>query len=185
MALAASFNELCTALTALDEAFNQLRVAVHDGPSRGDSVLVDLFGDAADDLLGWSTGAAGAARAAQQAASYPLDTEHARWSLVAAQKTFDLIADRLLSDLLSYERISELTTLGRERRGEWLIWAGGVKSALDACREPLHNVHQALFLCWQEITEHLGTTSVSVQTTNVGQQISVPAQGQAKQSEIA
>lgn len=185
MALEASFKELSVVLAALNEAFGEFRVAVHDKPLRGDSVLVDLFGDAADDLLGWATEAAGAALAGQHAAAYPADIERARWSLVTGQKSFNLIADKLWSDLLSYERIHEISTFGRERRGEWLVWSSSVKSALDTCREPLHNVNQALFLCWQEITEHMGTTSVSVKTTNVGQQITVPARPQAKQQEIA
>jgi hypothetical protein len=184
MAIEASFKDLRAELATLNEAFGSLRVAVHDKPLRGDSVLVDVFGDAADDLLGWVKEAAAAALEGQQAASYPADAERARWLLVTGQKTFNLIADKLWSDLLSYERVTEISTLGRERRGEWLVWSSSIKSALDACREPLHNVNQSLFVCWQEITEHMGNTSVSVQTTNVGQQITVPDR-QAKQPEIA
>jgi hypothetical protein len=175
MALEASFMKLHAELATLNEAFGGFRVAVHDKPLRGDSVLVDVFGDAADDLLGWVEETLSAALEGRQAASYPADIERARWSLVICHKAFNLISDKLWSDLLSYERITEISTLGRERRGEWLVWASGVKSALDSCREPLHNVNQSIFVCWQEITEHMGTTSVSVQTTNVGQQITVPA----------
>lgn len=174
MALETSFKDLCVELAALCEAFGGFRVAVQDKPLKGDSVLVDLFGDAADDLLGWATEAANIALEGQQAAAYPADIERARWSLVGSQKSLNMIADKLWSDLLTYERISEIVRFGRERRGEWLVWSGSIKSALDACREPLHNVNQSLFLCWQEITEHMGTTSVSVKTTSVGQQITVP-----------
>jgi len=183
MALEASFNDLRAELAALGEALGELRAAVADKPIRGDSVLVDLFGDAADDLIGWGEEAAQSALDGTQAVSYPADTERARRNLIACQERFNLISNRLWSDLLSYERIKEISTLGRERRGEWLVWSSSVKSVLDSCREPLYNVNQSLFVCWQEMTEHMGTTSVSVQTTNIGQQVSVPLPRQEQQVE--
>ena len=184
MALEASFSDLCAELESLREAFGQFSAAVADKPLKGDSVLVDLFGDAADDLLGWVEEAAQSALEGKQAVSYPLDTASARRRLIACQERFNLMSNKLWSDLVSYERMREIATLGRERRGEWLAWSGGVKSALDSCREPLYNVNQSLFACWQEITEHMGTSSVSVQTTTIGQQVTVPLPGYEHQQKI-
>ena len=184
MALEASFNDLRAEFEGLREAFAEFSAAVADKPARGDSVLVDLFGDAADDLLGWVEEAAQSASEGRQAVSYPLDIECARRKMIVCQERFNLISNKLWSDLVSYERMREIATLGRERRGEWLAWSSGVKSALDSCREPLYNVNQSLFVCWQEITEHMGTSSVSVRTTTIGQQVSVPLPGYEQQQKI-
>jgi hypothetical protein len=83
--------------------------------------------------------------------------------------SFHQIARRFASELVSYERLADLSGLGRERRGEWLAWTGSVKQAIEDCRYPLDQAADALFACWQEIAERAGTSSVSVRTTNVGQ----------------
>ena len=44
--------------------------------------------------------------------------------------------------------------------------------ALEACRQPVHALDAALLFAWQELSERVGMRSVSVQTTNIGQQIS-------------
>jgi hypothetical protein len=46
-----------------------------------------------------------------------------------------------------------------------------VKQGIEQCREPLDLSTKALAGCWQEIAERVGSTSVSVQTTNIGQKI--------------
>src|SRR6185295_1440907 len=102
---------------------------------------------------------------------------HVRRFLKTCQEKLILIAERLTSDLLCYERIAELTSLGRDRGGEWMIWTRNVKTALEACREPLYEVNQAIFACWLELTDRLATATVSVQTTSIGQQITMPHKG--------
>jgi len=67
-----------------------------------------------------------------------------------------------------------LTSLGRDRGGEWLIWTRNVKTALEACREPLYEVNQAIFACWLELTDRLAAATISVQATSIGQQITLP-----------
>ena len=56
-------------------------------------------------------------------------------------------------------------------------WAGSVKHGLEQCRQPIDAVGKALAACWQEIAERIGTTSISVQATNIGQQITTDASG--------
>jgi hypothetical protein len=69
---------------------------------------------------------------------------------------------------VSYERIAELLSVGYERQGEWLTWANSVKEGLDGCRQPLFDINHALFLCWQEIAERVGTLAVSAQERMTG-----------------
>jgi hypothetical protein len=175
MALEASFATLSQHLRLLHDELQELHRTVIEKPPKGDVVLVDLFSDAADDLLGWMVEASAAACEGVESTSYPVDLDRARRSLKTCQEKFILISVRLSSDLLSYDRIEEVVSFGDHRRGGWEKWATNVKAALESCREPLYEVNQTLFACWQELTERIGTTSVSVKATNIGQQITVPA----------
>ncbi len=175
MALEIVFHDASLSLQALREALTGLRTTVvEDKPLQGDVVLVDLFGDAADDLLGLLDEALAAAIEGQQAVIHPADLERARRALTTCQKRFNQIAHRFSSDLLRYERIAELKRFGRRRGGEWRAWASSVKAALDWCQQPLFDVNQALFNCWQELAERAGMHVVTVQATNIGQQLTSP-----------
>ena len=174
MALEGSFNELSAHILGLRDVLIDFRTTILDKPYEGDVVLVDLFSDAADDLLGWIEEASEACAEARQALAYPIDLDRARRALVACQEKFNLAVRRFSSDLVVYERIAELTSLGEEREGEWLAWANSVKESLDLCRQPFYDASQALFVCWQELAERIGMNSVNVQATNIGQQITVP-----------
>ncbi|HKY04691.1 MAG TPA: hypothetical protein VJQ56_07375 [Blastocatellia bacterium] len=179
MALEGSFRELSLRLEALRDGFVEFRTTALDKPVEGDVVLVDLLGDAADDLLGWVEEAMEACAQARQALAYPTDLDRARRALITCQKKFNLAVYRFSSDLLVYERMAELTSLGEERKGEWLVWANNVKGALELSRQPFYESNEALFLCWQELAERIGVGSVSVQATNIGQQIKVPSAAEA------
>jgi len=173
MALEASCNRLGEQLLLLEEALAELHRTVLEKPRQRDAVLVDLFSDAVDDLCGWLAEARLAAEQGTSAAVVD-SLNQVRRLLKTSQEKLNLISERLISDLLSYERIAELTSLGRDRGGEWLAWTRNVKTALDACRVPLYDANQALFACWLELTERLATTTISVQTTSIGQHITLP-----------
>ncbi|SRR6266498_5305460 len=170
MALEESFTSLSQHLCLLHDELQELRRTVTEKPPKGDVVLVDLFSDAADDLLGWIVEASAYAGEAVEAASYPVDLDRARRSLKMCQEKFILTSVKLSADLLSYDRMEELVSFGDHRRSGWEKWATNVKAALESCREPLYEVNQTLFACWQELAERIGATSVSVKTTNIGQQ---------------
>ena len=87
------------------------------------------------------------------------------------QERFHRIEQEFSSGLASYEKLKDLTMLGSERRGEWIPWASSVKDGVGQCQQPLEEASRALAGCWQEIAERVGSTSVSVQTTNIGQKI--------------
>lgn len=175
MSLEASFRTLRDHLQLLHDELQELHRTVIEKPLKGDVVLVDLFSDAADDLLGWVAEASGAARDGAASSAYPVNLDRARQSLKTCHESFASAFEKLSADLLSYDRVAELTSLGQRRAGEWLAWANNVKTALEACRAPSYEVNRTLFACWQELSERAGTANVSVHATNVGQQITVPA----------
>ncbi len=170
MALEAAFQQLCTHLLVLHEACTNLRTTVReDKPLQDDVVLVDLFGDAADDLLGLLDEALVAATDGQRAVMYPLDLARVQHSLVTCQHRCQEVARRYWGDTFSYARLRELRRFGRRRGGEWRGWAASVKGALAACEEPLWAIDGDLFACWQELVERVGAHGMSIQAITIGQ----------------
>jgi len=114
-----------------------------------------------------------AALNARRAVGHPVDLDQARRALTLCQERFHRIEQLFAADLVSYEKFKELDRLGNERRA-WLPWSSTVKQGIEQCRQPLEQTSAALAACWQELAERLGTMSISMQATNVGQQISMP-----------
>jgi hypothetical protein len=176
MALERVFHDLRAALRRLGDALLGLRLTVReDKPLRGDTVLSDCYGDAADDLLGWLQEALQATAEGCPGGGQPLDFHRARRALTACHEGCQRLAQRFAAELVCYQRIADLRLLGRTRRGEWRAWAASVEEALDRCQQPLGEVNQTLFRCWQELAERAGECAVSVQTTNIGQHVTGPA----------
>ena len=172
MTLEAAFQELGVQCHILHDVLRGLRLTVvEDKPPTGDVVLVDEFGDATDELLGWLEEALQAVTDGQRAVDYPVEVERARRALTICNERLHRIQHQFSSDLVSYERIAELLSVGYERQGEWLTWANSVKDGLDECRQPLFGINHALFLCWQEIAERVGTLAVSVRELMTGNKI--------------
>ena len=169
MAIEAAFAKLSTELRALREALVNLRLAaVDEKPARGDLVLVDLYGDGADELLGFIEEALAAVDEGLRAVVPPVDLDRARRCLTIGHECFARLNRLFATDLGRYERIADLAGIGRRRGREWGVWALNVKTALDSCQQPLFDVNDALFGCWLEIGERIGATSVSVQATAIG-----------------
>jgi hypothetical protein len=185
MTLAAAFTDLYEHLETLREFLIGLRTTVvEDKPLRGDFVLVDRFGNAADDLRGLLEEALAAAHEGWQAIEEQTDLERARRALTTCQERFNRLTYQFSFDLFSYERLAALNRFGREQGGEWRAWAGVVGNTLHRCQQHVYDVNQALFRCYQEMVESAGTTSVSVRATNIGQQIAVPEGWDLKQDEF-
>lgn len=173
MPLEATFHALSVQLRKLRDTFLGVRLTVvEDKPLRDEVVLVDRFGDAVEDLVGWVEESLAAATEGEHAVGNPLDAYRARTALATCQERFNRLAQQFSSELVCYERILELKEFGRRRGGEWLRWTNAVKQGLEQCRQPMQDVNQALSLCWQELAERIGMTSVSVQNTTIGQQVS-------------
>jgi hypothetical protein len=176
MALEKTFREFCTALQKLRDRVGELRLTVVvDRPSKNDAVVVDNLEYGVEDMLGWLNETIAAAKAAERAAGHPLDLEQARHALTTCQERFQRIEQVFSTNLVSYERMKDLTSFGSERRGEWPSWVTSVKQGIDHCRQPIEETRNYLAACWQEIAERVGMTSISVRTTNIGQKITTSA----------
>jgi hypothetical protein len=171
VALEETFADLVAKWRQLHEAAQALRItAVEDQPAEGAVLLIERCADAAEDLLGWATLGLAAAGDAQQGVGVIPNVARARHSLRMGQQHFGRLDDQFFV-FASYEWVSELVRFGRKRRGEWLAWVHSMREAISQCREPIQQVRDALVNCWDGLAEHSGT-SVSVQSTNIGQQIS-------------
>jgi hypothetical protein len=120
MALEKAFHELSHQLRKLRDTFLGVRLTVvEDKPPRNEVVLVDRFGDAIEDALGWVEEALTASADGEQAVGNAPDMYRARRALTAFQEHLNRLAQQFSCELVSYERINELTRFGRRRGGEW------------------------------------------------------------------
>lgn len=181
MSLRTEFQNLRTQQERLHEVFSDLRRLLDDHPAEGNKVLLlDSFGDAVEDLLGWleeSSQTCVPLLPSEPAADF--DANLVRRPLVVCQELFNRQMNRFLTDLVSYDKISQLLQFGRERGGEWQTWARGIKSELESSQQQMFLMNQAMFRCWVELAEWIGMTSISVRSTSIGQQITVPAHREA------
>lgn len=172
MLLERTFGELCVALRRLQDDLAALRVTVvEDKPLAGEVMLVDDFGNAAEDVLGWVKQALAQSMESYAAVSAQFDQERARAALADCQEQFHQAVQRFSTGLMEYERVGSLMRLGRQRKGEWQAWCGSVKESLDRCQPQLLAIYRALLACWQELSERAMSGSVSIRATNIGQQL--------------
>lgn len=175
MTLKSTFRELTEKLDRLRATFEELlQWAITQGkPEHEDHVLVNRYDDATNDLIGLIEEASAAAQLGLQAVSRQTGSSEARNALIVCQSAINKVSKRYFSEMVSFEALTALDSLAKERRKQWPQWVSGVKDALDQCRAPLEEVSRALFECWQEVSERASLVSVSVQATSSGQQITV------------
>jgi hypothetical protein len=175
MGLEKTFREFSGELHRLRDRLRELRLTVvEDRPARNDAVVVDNLEYAVEDLLGWVGEGLSFAKAAERGVGHPPDLDQARRQLAECQERLQRM-DRVFSEnLVSYERMKDLSSFGSERRGEWPSWVATVKKGIEHCRLPLENSRARLAECWQDMAERAGTTSISVRATAIGQKIAAP-----------
>lgn len=173
MALEAIFRDLSIRLHHLHDALNALQVTLGDKPPEEESALADGVETAVLDLMGALHEARKAAVNARKAVGHPLDLDRSRRALTICQERFHRIEQQFAADLVSYEKLTELARLGKARPA-WMPWSNAVRQGIEQCRSPLEQTNSALAACWQELAERLGSVNISMQATNVGQQIAVP-----------
>jgi hypothetical protein len=173
LAIESTFAELQHRIRALQEALEALGTTVdEDRPTRDDVIVASRL---SDDLLaarGLLEEVLAAADEAIRSIGYPLDGDRARRALIACQQRFQRFAHALSFELTGFDRLDDLTSVGRERGRDWLDWVSVVKQALEQSRMLSEGVADGLSLCWQELAERIATTSVSIRNTAVGQQVS-------------
>ena len=146
---------------------HQHRVGVGQAdPHVGGALSATAF-EAAIGLTSLTEEAIAAAEEGQQAVLEQIDLARARRVLIVCQDGVNQLTQTFFSKMVSFEAWDDLESLAREQ-SKWEQWVLGVKDALRRCREPIGEVNQALFELWQEITEHAGAPSVSVQAISTG-----------------
>lgn len=159
-----AFQSLVRCCDELEKSLGDFRqVIAEDKPDNDDLALVDIFGDVLDDLLGRMHEMHEAAQSGYRSAEGRNNLEQTRQILITCHKQFIYILQQFRFELSHFERIEQMVQLRRKRSGHWRTWVGSVKVALIQCEQPLFEVQQALFRCWQEITERglaVGTAAV-------------------------
>jgi hypothetical protein len=167
------FGEMEDHLRTLQEALEALGTTVdEDKPTRDDVVVASRLSDDLLAVRGLLEEVLAAADVACRAVAYPLDNDRARRALTACQQQFHRFAHAFSFELAGYDRIDDLTSVGRERGREWLDWVTVVKQGLEQSEMLSEGVANGLFLCWQELAERIASTSVSIRNTAIGQQVS-------------
>jgi hypothetical protein len=173
MSLEASFEKLRSALQGLQDAVSALQVTVaEDKPRHGEAVLVDWLDNTITDLSGTLEETV---CALQRAPNHQSDAQlkETRAAISRAHALIIRFTHKYLEELAAHDVISRLLEMGRERGRAWQHWVRVVKTAIDRCAAPQRTTESALLDCWHELGEQLARGSVSVQATNIGQQINL------------
>jgi len=186
MALERAFQLLCERLKLLKEALDELQLNISgdyhpqsQSQQRidGDSVReqaplpVQQLGDSVSELQGIIEEAQHAAVGAERAVYYPRRLLDTQLALTVIQRCMNGALQTFLEDVSAYEAMQTLIVMGRRKGGKWPEWVALVKTVTEACRAPLYETFQALSECWQELADKLSAKAISLQTTNIGQQI--------------
>lgn len=175
MALQASLQDLATRLTGLSDRLAELQVTVlQDSPS--EIALADGLSGVVDDLQGWVQDSLDALSSTLGGAPQS-DLESIVESVSRCRVALLEVLRRFSADLAAQHRLEQLTAVGRERGGDWGLWARGVKEAVDRCDAALQQALGALLGCYQEVAERVGAGSMSVQATAIGAEIRLGEDG--------
>jgi hypothetical protein len=175
VAIEAVFLRLTSAYAAMRDALQSLGLTViEDRPPHDEVLLVERLGNLVEDLRGWTEEGYRAAVEARKAIDHPPDLHRVRRALGQGNERLIVVEYRFFGEAVAHDTVESLLRFGRQRGREWLGWSKSVVEALDACRTPLRALDEAFLQAWQELGERLATRSVSLQTTNIGQQISAP-----------
>jgi hypothetical protein len=185
MAIEAAFEALQRALDDLQGELEELRVNAADfypetrGPRHKDGDKskeappppVLSLADKATDLEGELVEGLQAGRKACQAVRHPRNLPEAQVALASVQRTLNRILRQLVIDVASYDTLQTLFHIGRQRGHGWSEWARVIKSVTSNSQQRTADAFEALAECWQELADKLAANSISVQSTNIGQQI--------------
>src|ERR1043166_30605 len=90
--------------------------------------------------------------------------------LLRCQERYNALIELYDARFTSYSWLRELEQF---ETSVWREWANQIQKALADCRTTMENVNRGVFRCWQELTDRMGSAGLSVQTTNIGQQITM------------
>jgi hypothetical protein len=174
MSLEAALESLRRTLAGLQQAVSALQVTIaEDKPARGATVLVDQLDNLATDLSGALEEADARAAQALESSQPNGSLDLARTALREVHELLNRFTALYLADLAAHDPLAQLLEMGRERGREWREWSQVVKTGIERCARPMKSAADALADSWSELADRLARNSVSVQATNIGQQITV------------
>jgi hypothetical protein len=161
MTMEDAFTRLPAEFHRLGESLAAARITiVEDHPLADDSVLVDVFRDPVEDLIGRTGETLNLALEARQAIESGMDADQIRRLLIACHHKHNEISDLYHSELAPYARMASLVSFGRRRGGEWLHWSRCVRDDLERCRPVIDAIDRALLECWQELSAPAGKITI-------------------------
>ena len=182
MALEITFRELFTQLNDLKATLDPLRCLLPEDPHNVEVVFVQHLRESVESVNGWLDHCLEHLQTAQNALGHA-NLNRPRRALTLCQTSFDEAERTFAAELLSFDKLREITRLGARHRDTsrlrdiWRTWSHNMMKDLDVCRYELGLTRKALTACWQELAEHAAQTSISVRTTNIGQKIKAPNLG--------
>jgi hypothetical protein len=171
MTLEGNFKELAAKWERLvEELEHGLLWSVTETRPNEEHTLATHYIDAATDLI---AAAREGLAVCQIAVNGDLSLAQAGKSLLRCQEHYHSIAEMFNSKMASYGRIRKIKRFGSEKRKAWREWASRVCEAVERCRLPIDDLNRAIFNCWQEVADRVGSSAITVHATSVGQKISV------------
>ena len=186
MGLETAFQLLCQQLELLKEAMDELQLNLSGdyypesrSPEERDGDLgreqaplpVQQLADKVSELEGAVEEARHAASNAGRASRHPRNLEEAQLALMIVQRCLNKVLKTFLFEVAAYDTIRILVRMGRRQGGKWPQWISLLKTVIEGCGGPLHGSIHAVSVCWEELTEKQSAKAISLQTTNIGQQI--------------
>jgi hypothetical protein len=182
MTLEAAFKDLVANWQRLAEELEQgLLWSVAEAKPAEEHALATDCVDGATDLAAAAREGLAVGRAAADPGA---GLGRAARALLGCQERYNTLTEQFYSRMASSGRLRRLRRFGREKGGAWRDWATHVRQALGRCRRPLDDLNRSLLTCWQEVIDRLVLGGVSVQTTSIGQQITLPAEGGAQVASV-
>lgn len=171
MTLRKILESVAVELDAVDNALDEAVRHVGDVPEPFS--LADRIDEEMHDLRSALNEAALVVRSVLGPSERPLDPAATRAGLGACGQLV-LEASEQLNDSLRAERLHDLLSAGR-RGPEWRGWGRTVREDLERVRAASDRLQRALLDAWQDVAERAASAGLSVQATNIGQQVTVPA----------
>jgi hypothetical protein len=174
MSLDATLTSLRRELAGLRDVMSALHVTViEDRPARRSVVLVDQLDNVITDMTSALEEADALAVHAMHEAQPNGPLEAVQAALRGIHALLNRFTASYIGQLASHDHLAQLLEMGDERGRGWWEWSQEVKTAIERCAAPMSGVAGAMVACWSELAERLARNSVSVQATNIGQQITV------------
>jgi len=145
-----------------------------DGHKQRAPSPVETLGENAEAVKGDLHEALAAFAKALAAIRPPRDLQHAQAALIDVSRYLNDAVDRFRKDIMQPTTLQLLSEMASELSGEWPEWLQQIKSITYTTRDKFLEVWRALCQCWEELADKLSSSAVSVQTTNIGQQITAP-----------